>query len=221
MLKAVAASCRRSGADTTTQAASPRVRCWSPRPPEVPGKFTGSRTVGKTSSWNGTPPAGTIGWAHSLRSVGLGCSPAANAVYGQFWDHMHNVYKALVLPLATVNLDMAPELSAIDLYPDCRLSKSYNVTWRQLAAILGTRAPWFPPTLRDLDTISAWKPGDPSAIIPANRLQLPTRALVELAADEPDGSPAAAVSCGWPGISAGRMRKPPSSTSARSQAAGY
>ena len=56
---------------------------------------------------------------------------------------MHNVYKALVLPQAAVNLDLAPRLHAIDLYPDCRLSESYKVTWRQLAAVLGTPAPWF------------------------------------------------------------------------------
>ena len=134
-------------------------------------------------------------WAHSLKWSNSAARQLADAVYGQFWDHMHNVYAARP-PRGTVNLDMAPQLDAIDLYPDCRLSKSYKVTWRQLAAILGTRAPWFHPALRDRDTISAWKPGDPSAIIPANRLELPTRALIELAADEPDGSPAAAV-CLW------------------------
>jgi len=164
--------------------------------PEDPGKFTGTRTVGDYVVLEWDTAFGTVGWAHSLKSANLDARRLAAAVYGQFWDHMHTVYTALVLPLAAVNRDMAPRLSAIDLYPDCGLSKSYNVTWRQLAAILGTRAPWFPPTLRDLDTISAWKPGDPPAIIPANRLELPTRALIELAADEPEGSPAAAV-CLW------------------------
>lgn len=164
--------------------------------PEEPGKFTGTRTVGDYVVLEWDTAFGTVGWAHSLKWANSDARRLADAVYGQFWDHMHTVYTALVLPLAAVNWDMAPRLSAIDLYPDCRLSKSYNVTWRQLAAILGTRAPWFPPTLRDLDTISAWKPGDPPAIIPANRLELPTRALIELAADEPEGSPAAAV-CLW------------------------
>jgi hypothetical protein len=76
------------------------------------------------------------------------------------------------------------------------VSDPYEVTWRQLAAVLGTRPPWFHPALRDQDTISTWKPGDPSAIVPANHVELPARALLELAADEPDGSPAAAV-CLW------------------------
>jgi hypothetical protein len=164
--------------------------------PEAPAKFTGTRTVGDYVILAWDTAFGTVGWAHSLRSSNSAARRLADAVYGQFWDHMHNVYAALVLPLATVSRDIAPRLSAIDLYPDCRLSTSYDVTWCQLAAILGTRAPWFPPTLRDVDTISAWKPGDPPAIVPANRLELPTRALIELATDEPDGSPAAAV-CLW------------------------
>jgi hypothetical protein len=109
---------------------------------------------------------------------------------------MHEVYAALVLPQTAVNLHLAPSLDAIDLYPDCRLSESYEVSWRQLAAVLGTRPPWFHPALRDQETISNWNPGDPPAIVPANHVELPTRALAELAADEPDGSPAAAV-CLW------------------------
>jgi hypothetical protein len=164
--------------------------------PEEPGKFTGARIVDDYVILEWATAYGTIGWAHSLRWATSAARRLADAVYGHFWDHMHNVYSALVLPQAAGNLDMAPRLDAIDLYPDCRLSKSYEVTWRQLAAVLGTRAPWFHPALRDRDTISAWTPGDPPAIIPANRPELPTRALIELAADEPDGSPAAAV-CLW------------------------
>ena len=109
---------------------------------------------------------------------------------------MHEVYAALVVPQAGANLDGAPGLEAIDLYPGGRLSDSYEVTWRQLAAVVGARAPWFHWALRDKDTISVWKPGDPPAIVPADDVDLPTRALIELAADEPDGSPAAAV-CLW------------------------
>jgi len=58
------------------------------------------------------------------------------------------------------------------------------------------RAPWFHWALRDKATISEWKPGDPPAIVPADNVVLPTQALIELATDEPDGSPAAAV-CLW------------------------
>lgn len=109
---------------------------------------------------------------------------------------MHEVYTSLVIPQAALNLDLAPELKAIDLYPGSRSSDSYEVTWRQLAAVLGSRAPWFDPALRDRDSICAWQPDNPPTIVPANHVELPVRPLLELAADEPDGSPAAAA-CLW------------------------
>jgi len=109
---------------------------------------------------------------------------------------MHEVYASLVTPQARTSLDLAPELEAIDLYPGSRSSDSYEVTWRQLASVLGSRAPWFDPALRDRDTICSWRPGDPAAIVAANHVELPVRPLLELAADEPDGSPAAAA-CLW------------------------
>lgn len=164
--------------------------------PLEPGRFGQARAVGDFVILDWATEYGTVGWAHSLKSGNSTARWLADAVYGQFWDHMHEVYAALVLPQAALNLDLAPRLYAIDLFPESRLSDSYQVTWRQLAAVLGISAPWFHPTLRDRDTISAWKPGHPPAIVPANHIELPTRALTELAADEPDGSPAAAV-CLW------------------------
>src|SRR5437868_543923 len=96
-------------------------------------------------------------WLGALAQVGhLGSSPARRCGLRPLLGSHAQGYSALVLPQAAGNLDMAPRLDAIDLYPDCRLSKSYEVTWRQLAAVLGTRAPWFHPALRDRDTISAW-----------------------------------------------------------------
>ena len=174
----------------------PEGRLLTRKAPERPGEFTRSRTVAEYVILEWDTAYGTVGWAHSLKWSNSTARQLAGAVYGQFWDHMHTVYAALVLPRRALNSDMSPRLDAIDLYPEGRLSKSYTVTWHQLAVILGTWAPWFHPALRDGDMISAWKPGDPSAIIPANRLELPTRALIELADDEPDGSPAAAV-CLW------------------------
>lgn len=166
------------------------------RAPEQPSRFSGARVVDEFVILDWNTAYGTVGWAHSLRSANSSARWLADAVYGQFWDHMHEVYAALVMPQATRSLDQSPRLNAIDLYPDCRLSESYEVTWRQLAAVLGTCPPWFHPMLRDRDTISGWKPGDPPAIVPANDAELSTRPLIELAADEPDGSPAAEV-CLW------------------------
>jgi hypothetical protein len=164
--------------------------------PEHVGRFVRARLIGDFVMLDWHTAYGTIGLAHSLKSADASARWLADAVYGQFWDHMHEVYAALVVSQAGTNLDGAPGLAAIDLHPDCRLSDSYEVTWRQLTAVVGTPAPWFHWALRDKDAISAWKAGDPPAIVPANDVELPTQALIELAADEPDGSPAAAV-CLW------------------------
>lgn len=164
--------------------------------PEEPARFSGSRVISNYVILDWDTAYGTVGWAHSLRGGTPSARMLADAVYGQFWDHMHQVYAALVLPSAALNLELAPSLHAIDLYSGCRLSEPYEVSWRQLAAVLGTAPPWFHPALRDQETISTWRPGAAPAIIPANHVELPTRALTELAADEPDGSPAAAA-CLW------------------------
>jgi hypothetical protein len=182
---------RKPGANTP-----PEQRLLTQAAPDEPGTFDGTRTVGDFVIMNWSTAYGTIGWAHSLRAANPATRSLVSAVYGQFWDHMHDVYAALVLPQAALSLDLAPQLDAVDLHPDSRSSESYEVTWRHLAAVLGTRAPWFHPALRDWDTISGWKPDDPPAIVPANDVELSTRALIELAADEPEGSPAAAV-CLW------------------------
>jgi hypothetical protein len=166
-----------------------------PVPPE-PARFSGAQMVGDFVILGWDTAYGTVGWGYSLRFAQASARSLADAVYAQFWDHMADIYATLVVPLVRVNLDGSPELRAIDLYPATQLSDVYEPTWSRLAGILGTAPPWFHYALRDAQTISTWKPGNPPAIVPAEEAELPTRALLALAADEPDGSPAAAV-CLW------------------------
>ncbi|MFE7045649.1 hypothetical protein ACFU9X_41485 [Streptomyces atratus] len=84
-----------------------------------------------------------------------------------------------------------PELAAQDVLRDLELSELYKPTWQQLAAALGTKAPYWFSTLRDQDSIAAWRPGTPPAVVPACHVTNPIGALLELAAEEPDDSPAA------------------------------
>jgi hypothetical protein len=58
-------------------------------------------------------------------------------VYEQFWDHMHEVYAALVVSQVAVNLELAPRMEAIDLYRGGRLSEVYEVKWAQAVSALG------------------------------------------------------------------------------------
>ena len=88
-----------------------------------------------------------------------------------------------------------PELLAIDIGRN-GWSEAYSPTWKQLAAILGTAVPFWYRLLRDPDTIKAWRPGSPTAIVPAFDPELPTEPFTALAADEPDGSPVIPL-CLW------------------------
>jgi hypothetical protein len=164
--------------------------------PSEPARFSGSRTFGDFVLLNWETEYGTIGWAHPVHTAHTSAVELSHAMYEHLWDYMHKVYATLVTPLLLVNPDQSPELRAVDLYPGGRMSEEYEPTWHDLAAFLGTPAPWFHYALRDRKTITDWKPGDPPAIVPAQDAGLRTGPLLELAADEPDGSPAAAV-CLW------------------------
>jgi hypothetical protein len=175
-------------------AAGPRVLL---RPsPEEPAKYSRARAIGDFIVMDWYTAHGTVGWAHSLKATSPSARQLADAVYGQFWDHMHEVYAALVVSQVAVNLDLAPRLQAIDLYRGSRLSEAYEVKWAQVASALGVCPPWFHYTLRNPRAILDWKPEGPPAIVPADDIELGTAALLALAADEPEGSPAAAV-CLW------------------------
>jgi hypothetical protein len=164
--------------------------------PDEPAQFCGSRVVGDFVILDWDTAYGTVGWAHYLKGSGISARVLASDVYGQFWDHMHKIYSALVLPAGGLGLDLSPRLEAIDLYPGSRHSLAYEVTSEQVRDILGTAPPWFHWALRDKAAIQEWNPGDPPAVIPADDPEVPARPLLELAADEPDGSPVAAA-CLW------------------------
>jgi hypothetical protein len=164
-------------------------------PPE-PSRFSGSRTVGGFVVLDWETGYGTVGWAHPVHAARPSAVSLARAVREQAGDSAHEAYAALVTPLLLRNPDQSPELRAVDLYPDGAVSGEYEPAWHELAAVLGTSVPWFHYALRDVETIARWKPVDPPAIVPARDPALGTGPLLELAADEPDGSPAAAV-CLW------------------------
>ncbi|HEX4787797.1 MAG TPA: hypothetical protein VH372_05005 [Actinospica sp.] len=136
---------------------------------------------------------GTVGLAYSITDAGGGVRRVGNDLHGTQWDHMHKVYDCLVAVGSGLNLGRAPQLEAIDVLADGRFSQVYEVTWQQLAAVLGSKAPWFHRCLRDPAAILEWRPGYPPALVTADDPELPTAPLALLALDEPDGSPAATV----------------------------
>lgn len=112
-------------------------------PPAGPARFSGTRAVDDYVIHEWDTAYGTVGWAHHVRFPGTSALSLSDAVFGQFWEHWHNVYSALVIPAGGLALDLSPRLQAIDLYPEGLRSDTYDVTWAQLAGILGTSPPWW------------------------------------------------------------------------------
>jgi hypothetical protein len=115
------------------------------------------------------------------------------------WGTVPYRYSAIVAPQFQWDL-WGPELKAVDIRRD-GWTDAYSATWQQVGAILGTTVPFWYQLLRDPDTIKAWRPGAPAAIVPAFDPELPTEPFTALAADEPDNSPVILL-CSWTSFAA-------------------
>ncbi|MEV4505397.1 hypothetical protein [Streptomyces klenkii] len=165
--------------------------------PLAPAQFVKAEVVGEGDwavlRWD--TAVGGIALAHWLRDANGQPSSVARALATRYGDHLGKVYSAVVVARAAWHLS-GPELAACDIGPDGRIGRTYTPAWEELERLLGTKPPYWPSTLRDIDAITAWQPGAAPAQVPACHVVNPTAALTELAAAEPDGSPAATV-CWW------------------------
>lgn len=138
-------------------------------------------------------PRGTLGLAHSLIDGNATCTAVVSALRRRHEEHLADRYAWVVVAQSSTQVTVSdahvPQLFAYDL----TTVQEYETPWRQLAAVLGQRAPYFFSELRDRGAIAAWRPGTPPAEVPACHATTPISALAELAAGEPEGSPAAAV----------------------------
>ena len=163
--------------------------------PSEPARFSGSRTFGDYVLLNWETEYGTIGWAHPTHTAHTGgvavpchvrasLGPHAQGVHGPCYSDATGEPRPVPRTASGRPVPRRSDVRGVraDLAPACRLP--------------GTPVPWFHYALRDKKTITGWKPGDPPAIVPAQDAELRTGPLWELAADEPDGSPAAAVCLG-------------------------
>lgn len=144
----------RRGDDESDSSSEPHLLT-RPAPPE-PATFDGAKIVEDYLVQDWTTAYGTVGWAHPLKATSPPVEWLSSAVYSQSWEHMQEWYSAFVMVEAALNLDLAPQLHAMDVLSGNRRSDVYKVTC----------------------------------------IEAPAKALLELAADEPAGSPAAAV-CLW------------------------
>ncbi|MDC0771738.1 hypothetical protein [Streptomyces sp. HD] len=133
---------------------------------------------------------GGVGLVHSLTDGNAGPQMVVRALSRRHGDRLAAWYACVVAAQTgtQVTEPYVPRLLAYDIGGG---GKPYDATWAQLAGVLGQPAPYWFHTLRDRDAIAAWRTGTPPAVVPARDIATPVSALVELAADEPDGSPAA------------------------------
>ncbi|MGW1365009.1 hypothetical protein ACWCQP_47415 [Streptomyces chartreusis] len=135
---------------------------------------------------------GGVGLVHSLTDGNASPHSIVRALKRLHGDHLADRYACVVAAQTApqVTEPYVPRLIAYDILP---ASEQYDTTWAQLAAVLGHPAPYWFHSVRDGDAFAAWRPGAPPGVVPPRDIVAPVSALVELAADEPDGSPAAEV----------------------------
>ncbi|MEV5242941.1 hypothetical protein AB0K89_28090 [Streptomyces cinnamoneus] len=96
---------------------------------------------------------------------------------------------AAALAVVEADYNIGPSIEAVDVAaPDDR----YGTSWSRLERVLGMPAPYWHPSLRHPDLMTAWTPGAPTLQVPVCITPDPGP-LLRLAAEEPDGSHAAAA----------------------------
>ncbi|GAA0920872.1 MULTISPECIES: hypothetical protein [Streptomyces violaceusniger group] len=128
--------------------------------------------------------AGRVVLAYPVRE-GLGMvMPSASLL-----DELAADAAALAVVEADYNIPHGPSLEAVDAAaPDM----PYGTTWKLLGRVLGHPAPYWHSRVRDPELMAEWKPGAPTLKVPA-RVTPDLGPLLRLAAEEPDGSHAAAA----------------------------
>ncbi|RNG38004.1 hypothetical protein EEJ42_02160 [Streptomyces botrytidirepellens] len=143
-----------------------------------------------------TTSQGGVGLAHSLHDGNGSVRAVTSALHRKHGHRVADRYACVVLAQSAPQTahPSVPQLVARDIVGeqgDGDQANQYDTTWQRLAAVLGHRPPYWFAALRDRDAITAWRPGAPPAVVPACHVTNPVAALAELAAEEPDGSPAA------------------------------
>ncbi|MGW1163395.1 hypothetical protein ACWD5Q_33100 [Streptomyces sp. NPDC002513] len=152
--------------------------------------FDGAEFIGGYAVLRWDTGLGGIALVHSLIGGNADCEAVVRALRERHGERLAARYACVAVAQTgtQVTQPYVPRLLACDLDAPGR---QYETTWAELAAVLGQPAPYWFHAVRDRDTIAAWRPGAPPAVVPAHDIATPVTALVELAADEPDGSPAA------------------------------
>ncbi|MFF8617158.1 hypothetical protein [Streptomyces sp. NPDC015350] len=135
---------------------------------------------------------GGLALVHSMTHGNATPKTVAGTLRQHYGERLAQRYACVVVAQTSTQVTH-PYVPQLDVYDIDGAGKPYETTWARLEAVLGQPAPYWYHSLRDRDAIDAWRPGAPPALVPAHDIATPVTALAELAADEPDGSPAAAL----------------------------
>ncbi|MER6059465.1 hypothetical protein [Streptomyces albidoflavus] len=157
----------------------------------VPASFLHTEFLGTFAVQTWETDSGNLALIHPLTATS-GTTTAYRALRQHHGESLASQYACLVIPQIRTQVihPYTPSLLARDTTAH---TEEYETSWQQLALVLGQPAPYWFHQLRDRDALSGWHPGAPPALVPAADIATPVAALTELAADEPTGSPAAAV----------------------------
>ncbi|MFE3163383.1 hypothetical protein [Streptomyces sp. NPDC059224] len=152
--------------------------------------FDGAQFIDRYAVLRWDTDRGGIAFVHSMVDGNAAPKPVTSALRRHHGARLADRYACVVVAQTSTQVSQpwVPDLQAYDIDGG---DQPYYTTWAELAALLGQPAPYWFHALRDRDAIAAWRPGAPPAVVPAHDIATPVTALTELAADEPDGSPAA------------------------------
>ena len=164
------------------------------RPAPGESVFRGANIIEDVAILRWETSYGGVGLAYSLTD-GSHPETVVKTLRNEYEDGLPNLYAAIVAPQFYLGFG-GPELKALDIYKGGQVSAVYEPTWQQVATNVGTAVPFWQSRLRYPETILAWQPGAPPAIVPAVDNEMPTEPFTTLAIDEPDDSPVAQL-CLW------------------------
>lgn len=152
--------------------------------------FDGTQFIDRYAVLRWDTDRGGIAFVHSMVDGNAAPKSVTSALRRHHGARLADRYACVVVAQTSTQVSQpwVPDLQAYDVDGG---DQPYYTTWAELAALLGQPAPYWFHALRDRDAIAAWWPGAPPAVVPAHDIATPVTALTELAADEPDGSPAA------------------------------
>jgi hypothetical protein len=165
------------------------------RPAPAWSEFAGAEIIDQGVILRWRTEYGTVGLVYSIPFAHHSARRFVIALRQKYGRELPKFYASIVSAELTMGW-YGPDLEALDIQWDGKVSDIYQPICEEVARTIGTAVPIWPSRLRDPETIKTWKPGAAPVIVRAFDSDLPTEPFTILAADEHDDSPVTLV-CRW------------------------